>query len=67
MARTVSKEKVEWSGWVGVFGGEAGKVSVCDFEGLFLAKLDDKQAKRLGEAGGAEGSVGDGGVGSATV
>ncbi len=29
-ARAGSKQKVESSGWVGVFGGEVGRVSGCD-------------------------------------
>lgn len=60
-----SRQNIESSGWVGVFGGDPGRASGC--EGLFFTKLGDKEAKRVGEAGGAEGSVGDGALGSTTA
>lgn len=33
---------------------------------MFVTKLGDKEANRLGEAGGADGSVGEWGLGSST-
>lgn len=62
-----SKQKAESSGWFGVFGGEEGRASAWEWEGLFLTKQEDNEAKRSGDAGGAEGSVGDGGLGSTTA
>lgn len=52
-----SKQKIEFSGWVWVLLSEAVRASACS-EGLF------KEAKRVGDAGGAEGCVGDLGLSS---
>lgn len=58
-ARTDSKQKDECSDWVGMFGGDTGRTSGCNWVRLFFNKLGGSKAKRVGEAGGAEGSVGD--------
>lgn len=43
-----------------MFGGEAGRVSECNSEMRSFTKPWDKDVMMLGEAGGADGSVGDG-------
>lgn len=61
-----SKSKVEGSGSTGVFGGEDGGTLGSDSVGMLVSVPKNKEASRLMEAGGAEGSVGDGALVSAT-
>lgn len=58
-ATTGSKQKEDPSDWTGALEGESSKTSGCDEAGLSINKLEDSEARTVGEARGAEGSVGD--------
>lgn len=54
-----SKQKVDPSDWTGALEDKSSKTSGRDETGLSSNKLEESEARTVGEAGGAEGSVGD--------